>query len=75
MNCEDFGIWAMLVFWGSAIGGIAFGISWAKSRSRKSPVQRELLQKSLRQRLERGELSQQEYDKRIREIERTHPKP
>ncbi len=69
MNNDDFGIWAMLVFWGTAIGGIAFGISWARSKSRKIPVKREVLLQSLKRRLEKGELSQEEYDKRVEALD------
>ncbi|MCP4289540.1 MAG: hypothetical protein GY792_34820 [Gammaproteobacteria bacterium] len=68
MDMSEFGVWAMIVFWGSALGGIAFAITWARSKSR-SPATREQIKNSLTQRLEKGELSQQEYDRRIAEIE------
>jgi len=57
----------MWIFWGSAIGSIALGITWAKAKGR-NPVNKELLKKSLNQRLERGEISREEYDRRIREL-------
>jgi len=64
MDTSSFGFWAMLAFWASAIGGILIGISWARARG-KSPVSKDLLIKSLRQRLESGEITREEYDKRI----------
>lgn len=67
MDMSEFGVWAMIVFWGSAVGGIAFAITWSRSRSH-NPVPREQLLKSLKQRLEKGEISQQEYARRIAEI-------
>ncbi len=57
----------MLVFWGSALGGIALGISWAKMKGR-NPVNRSLLEKSLKRRLEKGELTQDEFDQKISEL-------
>ena len=67
MDMSEFGVWAMIVFWGSALGGIAFAISWARSRSH-NPVTKEQLLNSLKQRLEKSEISQQEYDRRVAEI-------
>ena len=64
METSEFGFWAMLVFWGSAIGGIVLGISWAKRRG-GNPVARDLLQKSLKARFEKGELDKDEYNKRL----------
>ena len=64
MDNSDFGIWAMLAFWGSALGGIAFAISWAKAQGR-NPATRTQLEKSLQQRLERGEITPQEYARRM----------
>ena len=64
MGTSSFGFWAMLAFWGSAIGGILIGISWARTRG-KNPVSRDLLKKSLQQRLESGEITREEYDKRL----------
>lgn len=54
----------MLVFWGSAIGGITLGISWARMKGR-NPVSREQLEKSLKRRLEAGDITREEYDKKI----------
>lgn len=68
MDMSEFGVWAMLVFWGSALGSIAFAITWARSRKR-NPATREQLMNSLKQRLEKGEISQQEYTRRIAEID------
>jgi putative membrane protein len=67
MNTADFGFWAMIIFWGTAIGGIATAITWARMKGR-NPVDRELLLKSLRRRLEAGEISQDEYDKKLAEL-------
>jgi uncharacterized membrane protein len=67
MESSDFGIWAMLLFWASAAGGIALAISWGKSRN-KNPVDKQQIEKSLKIRLQRGELEQDEYDRRIREL-------
>ena len=53
---------------GSALGGIAFAITWAKSRSR-NPATREQIINSLKQRLEKGELSQQDFARRMAEID------
>ena len=64
MESADFGIWAMLMFWASAAGGILLAIIWAKRRN-SNPVSRELLMRSLKKRLEQGEISQDEFDKRI----------
>ena len=64
MDTSSFGVWAMLAFWASAIGGIVIGISWAKSRGR-NPVDPELQIKSLQSRLEAGEISREDYDKKV----------
>ena len=48
-------------------GGIVIGISWARRKS-GNPVSKELLIKSLKQRLESGELSKQEYEKKLSEL-------
>lgn len=64
MDTTEFGFWAMLVFWGSALGGIALGISWAKMKGR-NPVGRSLLEKSLKRRLEQGEITQDEFDQKM----------
>jgi uncharacterized membrane protein len=67
MDTADFGFWAMIIFWGTAIGGIATAITWARMKSR-NPVDRELLVKSLQRRLEAGEISQDEYEKKLAEL-------
>jgi len=64
METSDFGVWAMIAFWGSAVGGIAIAISWARSRG-GTPVKRDLLVQSLKRRLEAGEISQAEYEKKL----------
>ena len=69
METADFGFWAMIIFWGTAIGGIATAITWARMKGR-NPVDRELLIKSLQRRLEAGEISQDEYDKKLAELPR-----
>jgi putative membrane protein len=69
MDNSDFGIWAMLAFWGSALGGIALAIGWAKSKGR-NPASRTQLEHSLKRRLEKGEISQQEFDRRLAMLER-----
>ncbi|MCB1858511.1 MAG: hypothetical protein KDI63_09575 [Gammaproteobacteria bacterium] len=73
MSSNGFGVWAMLAFWGSALGGIVLGISWARSKQRHNPLSRELLRKSLQQRLERGELSREDYEQRIRALDDKRP--
>lgn len=67
MDTSEFGFWAMVIFWGTAIGGIVTAISWARMKGR-NPVQRELLVKSLQKRLEAGEISQQEYDRKLAQL-------
>lgn len=69
MDTSSFGFWAMLAFWASAIGGIAIGISWARSRGR-NPVPPELQIKSLQSRLDAGEITQDEYDRKLAAIRR-----
>lgn len=64
MDTSNFGLWAMLAFWASAIGGIVIGISWAK-RCGRNPVSRELQIKSLQSRLESGEITQEDYEKKL----------
>lgn len=68
MSSQDFGLWAMLIFWTSAIGGIFIAIKWANRRSRKSPVPKEVMLLSLKKRLEADEISQDEYDKRCNNL-------
>jgi len=64
---SDFGIWAMIGFWVSAIGGIAMAVTWANAKN-KNPASRKLLEKSLKNRLEAGELSQSEYDRKVSDL-------
>ncbi|MGD8842669.1 MAG: SHOCT domain-containing protein [Gammaproteobacteria bacterium] len=68
MDTSSFGFWAMLAFWASAIGGLVIGISWARTRGR-NPVDPELQLKSLKSRLDAGEISREEYEKRVRAVE------
>ncbi len=68
MEMSEFGFWAMLAFWASAVGGIALAISWARSRGHNK-VPREVLLKSLEKRLKKGEISADEYARRIAELE------
>lgn len=68
MDMGEFGIWAMIIFWGSAIGGIVFAISWARSKG-KNPVKREFLLRSLKQRLDKGEIEEEEYRRRVSQLE------
>jgi uncharacterized membrane protein len=72
MESSEFGIWAMLLFWASAAGGIALAIRWGRSRNR-NPVNRQQIEKSLEIRLQRGELDQDEYDRKIRELDNRAP--
>ncbi len=72
MDSSEFGIWAMLAFWASAVGGIALAIRWGTSKY-KNPKEKELLVKSLNKRLERGEIDQLEFDKRIRKLDNSSP--
>jgi putative membrane protein len=69
MDSDQFGLWAMLAFWASGIGGIFLGLQWAKSKRKKSPAPKDVILKSLQQRLERGEIDQDEYAKRVAEQE------
>jgi uncharacterized membrane protein len=69
MDTSGFGFWAMLVFWGSAIGGIVLGISWAKMKGR-NPVNRSLLEKSLQKRLDAGEITPELFKQKIEELNR-----
>lgn len=68
MDTQDFGLWAMLAFWGSAIGGIFLGVQWSKSRNKKSPAPRDAIIISLKKRLETGKISQEEYDKKLEKL-------
>jgi len=64
MDTSEFGVWAMIAFWGSAVGGIAIAISWARSRG-GNPVKRDLLIQSLNRRFEAGEIGQAEYETKL----------
>lgn len=68
MDSSDFGLWAMLAFWASAIGGIMLGVSWAKSKGKKSPAPKDVILKSLKNRLNNDEISEEEYQKRLKEL-------
>jgi putative membrane protein len=57
----------MIAFWASAIGGIVIGISWARARGR-NPVDKELLINSLKSRLESGEITPEDYEKKLSEL-------
>ena len=65
MDTSSFGFWAMIAFWASAIGGIVIGIGWARARG-KNPVDQEALIKSLKSRLESGEITQDEFEKKLK---------
>lgn len=68
MGSDNFGIVAMFAFWASAIGGIALAISWAKSKGQSAS--NEAIQKSLKKRLDDGELTQEQYEQRLNELEK-----
>ncbi|MCW8906351.1 MAG: hypothetical protein OQL28_03805 [Sedimenticola sp.] len=34
VDTSEFGIWAMLLFWASALGGIGLAIGWARMKGR-----------------------------------------
>ncbi|MCW8946723.1 MAG: SHOCT domain-containing protein [Sedimenticola thiotaurini] len=69
METSAFGFWAMLAFWGSAIGGIVLGISWAKMKGR-NPVTSSLLEKSLKRRLDSGEITRESFDQKMSELKK-----
>ncbi|MBL4744271.1 MAG: SHOCT domain-containing protein [Cycloclasticus sp.] len=68
MDFSDFGLWAMLAFWGSAISGIYLAVSWANKKSKKSPAPRDVMIKSLDKRLSEGELTPEEYERRLKNL-------
>ena len=70
MDTTEFGILAMVAFWASAVGGVAFAISWSKAKSR-NPVSKKLLLKSLEERLENGEIGEEEFQRRRKQITQT----
>jgi putative membrane protein len=69
MEVSKTGFWAMILCWVSAIGGVAMAILWAASK-RRPPLDRELLIKSLDRRLNDGEISQADYDKKLNDLQR-----
>lgn len=58
----------MLAFWGSGIGGIFIAVQWANRKSKKSPAPREVMLKSLKKRRDEGEISEEEYEKRCKNL-------
>jgi Predicted membrane protein (DUF2078). len=56
------------LFWGSAIGGIFLAIQWANRKSKKSPAPKDVILKSLQQRLDNGEISEEEYQRRLKDL-------
>lgn len=64
---KEFGIWAMVFFWLSAAGGIAWAIRWAL-RKESPTISRETLVRSLELRLQEGKLSREEFERRISEL-------
>jgi putative membrane protein len=67
-DSDNFGLWAMFAFWGSAIGGIFTAVQWAKKRNKKSPAPRDVILKSLKKRLDDGEISQEVYENRCKNL-------
>jgi putative membrane protein len=70
MASSDFGIWAMLAFWATAIGGIVGAVRWASARGR-NPASRKLIIQSLEQRLADGEITPEEYDLKMKQLSET----
>lgn len=68
MDSQDFGLWAMFAFWTSAIGGIYLAIKWANRKSKKSPAPRKVILASLKKRLDDGEISEEEYQRRLNQL-------
>jgi putative membrane protein len=66
LDLSKAGVWAMILCWLSAIGGIALAILWASKPH--PPVDDEILLKSLERRLKSGELNQAEYRKRLAQL-------
>jgi len=64
----SFGLWAMFAFWSSAIGGIFLAIKWANKKGNKSPAPPEIIIQSLKKRLADGEISEEEYQRRLNEL-------
>ena len=63
-----FGLWAMFAFWASAIGGITLAIKWANNKGGKGPAPTEIIIQSLKKRLADGEISEEEYQRRLEEL-------
>ncbi len=63
-----FGLWAMFAFWISAIGGIFLAVKWASRKGNKSPAPKDIIIQSLKKRLADGEFSEEEYQRRIKEL-------
>jgi len=68
MDSQDFGLWAMFTFWISAIGGIYIAVKWANRKSTKSPAPPEVILASLKKRLDDGEISEEEYQRRLNQL-------
>jgi len=68
MSSSDFGLWTMLAFWASAIGGIVLAVQWANRKSKKSPAPRDVMVKSLNKRLADGEISPEEHQRRLKDL-------
>jgi hypothetical protein len=68
MDVSTTGFWAMILCWVSAIGGIATAILWAASK-RRQPLDKNLLIRSLDRRLKTGEISQVQYDKKLKDLQ------
>jgi len=64
----SFGLWAMFAFWISAIGGIILAVQWASKRGKKSPASPDIIRQSLKKRLADGEISEEEYQRRLNEL-------
>ena len=64
---KEFGIWAMVFFWLSAAGSIAWAIRWAL-RKEGPAVDRAVVIRSLEKRLQEGELKQEEFERRLAEL-------
>ena len=69
MDTSEFGFWAMIIFWGTAVGGTATAITWARMKGR-NPANRKLIEKSLQQRLDQGEISREEFEQRMSALDR-----
>ncbi|ORU90584.1 MAG: hypothetical protein A6F71_06365 [Cycloclasticus sp. symbiont of Poecilosclerida sp. M] len=68
MDSQNFGLLSMLAFWASAIGGVFLAVQWAKRKSKKNPAPRDVIIKSLKKRLDEGEITQAEYEQRLKAL-------